>query len=175
MQTKMADRVRTVTIGNARLITNAQATDVAKRILLRAQTGDTGAETAKRIRSSPRFDVFLEEFWQKVAIQWKPSTIASHDISRRIYLDNAFPVVLLTRSRKPRCSNGLKRVTDRAGQVPETVASNWYALCSTRQKAGVTATNVQTPVAVSGPTANANFNVSSQQMNWRNLERCSKS
>ncbi len=91
VQTMMAGRVRTVTIGNANLLTNAEATDVAKRILLRAQTGDNPADTAKRIRSSPRFDVFLEEFWQKVAIQWKPSTLASHEISRRKYLDSAFP------------------------------------------------------------------------------------
>jgi len=56
VQTMMAGRVRTVTIGNANLLTNAEATDVAKRILLRAQTGDKSptahreAETAKAHR-----------------------------------------------------------------------------------------------------------------------------
>jgi len=115
VQTKMAGRVRTITIGNADLLTNSEATDVAKRILLRAQTGDNPADTAKRIRSSPRFDVFLEEFWQKVAIQWKPSTLASHDISRRKYLDNAFPGRFVDEITQAEVLKWFKRVTDRGG------------------------------------------------------------
>lgn len=115
VQTMMAGRVRTVTIGNANLLTNAEAIDVAKRILLRAQTGDNPAETAMRIRSAPRFDVFLEEFWQKVAIQWKPSTIASHNISRRKYLDNAFPGRFVDEITQAEVLKWFKRVTDRGG------------------------------------------------------------
>ena len=91
VQTAMSGRVRTVTIGNANFFTDAEATDVARRILLRAQIGDNPAETAKRVKASPRFDVFLKEFWDKVAIQWKPSTRYNNDCYRRAYLDDAFP------------------------------------------------------------------------------------
>ncbi|MDF8334781.1 tyrosine-type recombinase/integrase [Novosphingobium cyanobacteriorum] len=91
VQTAMGGRLRTMTLGNANLFTDAEATDVARRILLRAQNGENPADTAKRIKASPRFDVFLEEFWKKVAVQWKPLTRYTNDCYRRLYLDDAFP------------------------------------------------------------------------------------
>lgn len=91
VQTAMGGRLRTVTLGNANLFTDAEATDVARRILIRAQTGGNPAETQKRIKASPRFDVFLKEFWEKVAAQWKPLTRHTNDCYRGLYLDGAFP------------------------------------------------------------------------------------
>jgi Arm DNA-binding domain len=83
VQCLMGARTRTVTIGSANLFTDTEATDVARRILLRAQTGDNPAETAKRIKASPRFDVFVEEYWTKVALRWKPGTLSTAALSRR--------------------------------------------------------------------------------------------
>jgi integrase len=73
VQCVMGARTRTVTIGNANLFTDTEATDVARRILLRAQTGENPAETAK------------------VAMRWKPSTLSTAICYRRLYLDTAFP------------------------------------------------------------------------------------
>ena len=91
VQCLMGARTRTVTIGNANLFTYTEATDVARRILLRAQTGENPAETAKRIKAAPRFDVFVEEYWTKVALRWKASTLSTAACYRRLYFDAAFP------------------------------------------------------------------------------------
>ena len=115
LQTNMHGRLRIVTIGNVKLFTDAEAIDVARRILLRAQTGANPAETAKRIRSAPRFDVFLEEFWEKVAVRWKPRTRYSNDISRRLYLDSAFRNQFVDEITHAEVLKWFKRVSDRGG------------------------------------------------------------
>jgi hypothetical protein len=115
VQTAMGGRLRTVTIGNANLFTDTEATDVARRILLRAQIGDNPAETAKRIKASPRFDVFLEEFWTKVAVQWKPSTRYNNDCYRRAYLDDAFPKRFVDEITQAEVLKWFARVSDTGG------------------------------------------------------------
>lgn len=90
LQTTMAGRQRLVTLGNANVLRKTEAIDVAKRILIRAQTGENPAETRARIRSAPRYDKFLEEYWQKAKPNWKPSTVKTHDLYRKNYLGSAF-------------------------------------------------------------------------------------
>lgn len=90
VQSRMDGRSRTVTIGNARLITRAQARDVARRFLLRAQTGENPADTRAAIRSIPLYEHFLQEFWDKVALRCKPSTLARNAYYRS-HLEGAFP------------------------------------------------------------------------------------
>ncbi|PEQ10236.1 hypothetical protein B2G71_23350 [Novosphingobium sp. PC22D] len=60
VQARMEGRTRTVTIGNAKVLSRAQAMDVARRVLLRAQTGDNPAEERKRLRKVPSLPRFLE-------------------------------------------------------------------------------------------------------------------
>jgi len=62
VQARMGGRSRTVTIGNAKVIPRAQAIDVARRVLLRAQTGDDPAEARLRTRRIPLYDTFPLEF-----------------------------------------------------------------------------------------------------------------
>ncbi len=62
VQTRMAGRLRTVTIGPASVITQHQAMMVARRVIAYAQVGHDPAADRKRARSAPRFDDFLDEY-----------------------------------------------------------------------------------------------------------------
>ena len=95
VQTRMAGRLRTVTIGPASVITRHQATMVARRLIAYAQVGLDPATDRKRIRSAPRFDDFLEEYWARWSPHWKPSTYETQTGSRALYLDGAFPGVFI--------------------------------------------------------------------------------
>lgn len=95
VQTRMAGRLRTVTIGPASVITRHQATIVARRVIAYAQVGLDPATERKRIRSAPRFDDFLEEYWQRWSPHWKASTYDTHEKYRRLYLDDAFPSIFI--------------------------------------------------------------------------------
>jgi len=90
LQASMAGKQRLITLGNANVLRKTEAIDVAKRILIRAQTGTNPAEKMARIRSAPRYDKFLEEYWQKARPNWKPSTVKTHDLYRKNYLGSAF-------------------------------------------------------------------------------------
>ena len=95
VQTRMAGRLRTVTIAPATIITHYQALTVARRVIAYAQVGHDPASDRKRIRSSPRFDEFLDEYWQRWSPHWKGSTLATHGVYRRLYLDHAFPGIFI--------------------------------------------------------------------------------
>lgn len=95
VQTRMAGRLRTVTIGPASVLTLHQAQMVARRVIAYAQVGRDPATDRKRIRSAPRFDDFLEEYWSRWSPQWKASTIETHNGYRRQYLDGAFKGVFI--------------------------------------------------------------------------------
>lgn len=90
VQARMGGRTRTVTLCNTALISKAAAFDVARRILLRAQTGEDPAEARKRTRATPPFDRFLSLFWQRMSPKWKASTLVAHDKYRAHHLDGAF-------------------------------------------------------------------------------------
>lgn len=95
VQTRMAGRLRTVTIGPASVLTRHQAQMVARRVIAYAQVGRDPAATRKRVRSALRFDDFLEEYWTRWSPHWKASTLETHDGYRRLYLDNVFKGVFI--------------------------------------------------------------------------------
>ncbi|WP_199553304.1 integrase arm-type DNA-binding domain-containing protein [Sandaracinobacteroides hominis] len=95
VQTRMAGRLRTITIGSAAVITRYQATMVARRVIAYAQVGLDPAAERKRIRGAPRFDDFLEEYWRRWSPHWKLSTLISQEKYRRLYLDDAFPDIFI--------------------------------------------------------------------------------
>lgn len=90
VQTRMAGRLRTVTLCNVRLLSWTKARDVARRILLRVQDGQSPADERARIRKIPTYDRFLQTYWERVAPTWKASTLVSQDHYRRRYLNRAF-------------------------------------------------------------------------------------
>lgn len=95
VQTRMAGRVATITIGPTSVITKHQAAMVARRVLAYAQVGADPAAERKRIRTAPRFDDFLDEFWRRWAPRWKPSTYHTQGVYREHYLDGAFPGIFI--------------------------------------------------------------------------------
>lgn len=95
VQTRMGGRLRTVTLGSAAVLTRHQATMVARRVIAYAQVGQDPATDRKRIRSAPRFDDFLAEYWVKWAPRWKPSTFETQTGYRVLYLDDAFQGIFI--------------------------------------------------------------------------------
>lgn len=95
VQTRMAGRLRTVTIGSAAVITRHQATIVARRVIAYAQVGLDPATERQRIRSAPRFDDFLKEYWERWSSHWKPSTYYTHEKYCQLYLKDAFPGIFI--------------------------------------------------------------------------------
>lgn len=95
VQTRMAGRLRTVTIGPASVLTRHQAQSVARMVIAYAQVGHDPATDRKRIRSAPRFDDFLDEFWVRWAPRWGEVTFANNCGYRRNYLDDAFQGVFI--------------------------------------------------------------------------------
>ena len=91
VQTRMGGRVRTITIGPATVLTRHQATMVARRVIAHARVGHDPATTRQRIRSAPRMDDFMREYWAKCSTSWKPSTVKTATVYRRCHIDGAFP------------------------------------------------------------------------------------
>lgn len=90
VQASMGGRIRTVNIGDARIITKAQASDVARRVLLRAQVGENPATNRKVARNVPRYEVFFEEYWARISPRWKSTTLSGNIHYKKNHLDRAF-------------------------------------------------------------------------------------
>lgn len=95
VQTRMAGRLRTITIAPSTIISQHQALTIARRVIAYAQVGHDPATDRDRIRSAPRFDNFVDEYWRRWSAQWKASTLATHGVYRRLYLDHAFPGIFI--------------------------------------------------------------------------------
>ena len=95
VQTRMVGRLRTVTIAPTTIITQRQALTVARRVIAYAQVGHDPATDRKRIRSAPRFDDFLDEYWRRWSPQWKATTLATYETYRQLYLDDVFPSIFI--------------------------------------------------------------------------------
>lgn len=95
VQTRMAGRLRTVTLGPASVLTKSQATKVARIVIAYAQVGRDPASDRKRIRGAPRFDEFLQEYWLRWSPNWKASTHETNSMYRSHYLDAAFPGIFI--------------------------------------------------------------------------------
>lgn len=90
VQSRMNGVTRTITLGNANVLSKSQALNCARRILLRAQVGEDPASKRKEVRKVPTYDDFLAIYWKQAAAKWKPSTCYTHACYRRLHLDQAF-------------------------------------------------------------------------------------
>jgi len=90
VQARMGGAMRTVTLGSTEVLSLRLARDVARRVLLRAQTGENPADSRVRARAAPPWTIFLGEYWRRMEAGWKPSTRRSQGIYRRQHLDRAF-------------------------------------------------------------------------------------
>ena len=91
VQTKIAGRMRTVTIGKAKIIPEAVARDVARRIVLRVDVGLDPSEERHRVRHAPVYETFLERYWRNASPNWKSSTQRAALHYRQKILESAFP------------------------------------------------------------------------------------
>jgi integrase len=89
VQARMSGRTRTITIADARLITEALARDIARRVLVRVQVGENPADTRLKVKQVPTYSAFVAQYWQAVSPRWKPSTLDRNLYYRR-HLDRAF-------------------------------------------------------------------------------------
>ncbi|SFO44931.1 site-specific integrase [Sphingomonas sp. OK281] len=115
VQTRMAGRLRTVTIAPATLITQHQAMTIARRVIAYAQVGHDPATDRARIRSAPRFDDFLDEYWRRWSPKWKASTLATHGVYRRLYLDHAFTGIFIDELNEAHVSKWFAALNDETG------------------------------------------------------------
>ena len=95
VQTRMAGRLRSVTLGSAAVLTKSQATRVARIVIAYARVGQDPATDRKRIRSAPRFDDFLAEYWSRWSPRWKLSTYETNSMYRSHYLNGSFPGIFI--------------------------------------------------------------------------------
>lgn len=115
VQTRMAGRLRTVTLGPASVLTQAQASRVARTVIAYAQVGQDPATDRKRIRSSPAFSDFLEEYWTRWSLRWKMSTYRANSMYRSHYLDGAFPGIFIDAINEADVTKWFADLNDRAG------------------------------------------------------------
>jgi hypothetical protein len=166
VQTRMAGRLRTVTIGPASVLTRHQAQMVARRVIAYAQVGRDPATDRKRIRSAPRFDDFLKEYWTRWSPQWKPSTLATHDGYRRLYLDNAFKGVFIDELNEADVAKWFSDLNNRAGPGAANRTLEISRTCSTKRKHGDTGWRTPIPAGRSGQTSAGSANASCLLMTW---------
>jgi integrase len=115
VQTRMGGRVRTITIGPASVLTRHQATMVARRVIAHARVGHDPATIRQRIRSAPRMDDFLKEYWQKCAPTWKASTRTTATDYRRCHIDGAFSDIYVDSLTEADVAKWFSALTDNSG------------------------------------------------------------
>ncbi|WP_324827835.1 tyrosine-type recombinase/integrase [Qipengyuania zhejiangensis] len=91
LQRTMGGKQRLITIGDAAILTERIAKDVARRLILRIELGENPADKKQRARKTPTYSAFLQSYWEVAAPTWKPSTREIQNIYRRTHLDHAFP------------------------------------------------------------------------------------
>ena len=90
LQRTMGGKQRLITIGDAAILSERIAKDVARRLILRIELGQNPADKKQRGKKTPTYACFLRHYWDVAAPTWKPSTREIHDIYRRTHLDHAF-------------------------------------------------------------------------------------
>ena len=90
LQRTIGGKQRLITIGDAAVLTEPMAKDVARRLILRIELGQNPADKKQSGRKTPTYIAFLQVYWEVVAPTWKPSTREIHDVYRRAHLDHAF-------------------------------------------------------------------------------------
>ena len=90
LQRTIGGKQRLITIGDAAILTERIAKDVARRLILRIELGQNPADKKKRGTKTPTYAAFLQSYWDVAAPTWKKSTREIQDIYRRTHLDHAF-------------------------------------------------------------------------------------
>ncbi|MDC7684521.1 site-specific integrase [Asticcacaulis sp. BYS171W] len=81
---------RTITIGNASIISERDALDIARRCIYYSDPDGNLADSRLHARRTPLFQDYLQDYWLVARPLWKPSTQVTEDRYRRLYLNDAF-------------------------------------------------------------------------------------
>jgi len=90
LQRTIGGKQRLITIGDAAILTERIAKDVARRLILRIELGENPADKKQRGRKTPTYAAFLQSYWEVAAPTWKASTREIQNIYRRTHLKQAF-------------------------------------------------------------------------------------
>ena len=153
VQSLMNGVTRTITLGNANVLSKSQALTVARRILLRAQVGEGPATKRKETRKVPTYDDFLTMYWKQAAAKWKPSTLRTHHYYRRRHLDHAFFGMFIDEIEQSHVLTWFNKVSVGGGPALAIAASKSCVRCSTMPSAGVCAPKGAILAPISGPTS----------------------
>ena len=74
LQRTIGGKQRLITIGDAAILTERIAKDVARRLILRIELGQNPADKKKRGTKTPTYAAFLQSYWDVAAPTWKKST-----------------------------------------------------------------------------------------------------
>lgn len=91
LQRTMGGKQRLITIGDAAILAERIAKDVARQLIMRIELGENPADKKQRGRKTPAYTAFLQSYWEVAAPTWKPSTREIQNIYPRTHLDHAFP------------------------------------------------------------------------------------
>ena len=115
VQALMQGRTRTVTIGNAKVLNQRQAMDIARRVMIRAQIGKNPADEKIAKRNIPLFADYLKFYWKTMMPKWKPLTQMTQTNYRHAYLDKAFVGKFLDEIEETDVVTWFNYVTNRGG------------------------------------------------------------
>lgn len=115
VQARMNGRPRTITLAASSVISEAQAVQVARRVLAQALLADNPAAVRERVRAAPAWSMFISEYWRLTKPRWKPSTLKAHNVYRRRYLDSAVPDHTIDTIEGPEVVRWFARLSDSCG------------------------------------------------------------
>jgi len=115
VQTTIGGRARTVTLGSAAVLSEAQAIAVGRRVLAHAIVGGNPADARARARKAPMWRAFVAEYWAKVAATWKPSTRKTMGYNRARHFDTAFAGKTIDAIDEPDVARWFARLSECAG------------------------------------------------------------
>lgn len=84
-------------------------------MLAHSMVGDNPAEVRQRVRATPTYARFLDEFWTKIAMRWKPSMLTTMTYNRRRYFDDAFAGLTIDAITEADVARWFARVSERSG------------------------------------------------------------
>lgn len=95
VQTVVQGVNKTITICNTKYLSRQDALNIARNLILQAQTGLDPVAKKKRKKQTPTFREMLDEFWKRRAPHWASETLVTHNSYRRTHLNSAFPGMLI--------------------------------------------------------------------------------
>jgi integrase len=93
--TRIRGVVSKIHLGNAAVVTEAEARGKAQLLILEAKVRRDPLARRKQARATPQFHEFCATYWRRWAVKWKPRTIKANNVYRDSQLLPAFGKLFL--------------------------------------------------------------------------------